>query len=297
MNKKVLLQLDSKKRFVISGLVPILTLFILIYVYPIFSAFFISLSNWKLLSKNRSFIGFDNYIKVIFDPVFQKSFINTVYFVAAYLFLTLFLGLGLALFINSLKKPYQTLLQVILFLPVVTITVAATLIWQWMYVPSFGIYNYLLGFLNIGPLKFLKSSSTVMPSIIIMTIWKWLGVNVVIFLAGLQSIPEQYYEAAKIDGAGPFLIFKRITLPMLKPTLEYISVTTILAAMQVFTEVFMLTAGGPGIASRVVAFHIYEVGFKFLKIGEASAAAFILFAFILLMTIFQFRVFRREELY
>ena len=297
MFKNFFKKFDSKKRFVVSGLVPILTLFTLIYTYPIFSAFFISLTDRKLLSEDKSFILFDNYEKVFSDAVFQKSLINTLYFVAAYLFLTIFLGLGLALFLKSLKKLYQTILQVILFLPVVTVTVAAALIWKWMYVPSFGVYNYLLDFLNIGPLKFLKSSGTVMPSIIIMTIWKWLGVNVIIFLAGLQSIPDQYYEAAKIDGAGPFSLFTHITLPMIKPTMEYVFITTILAAMQVFTEVFMLTAGGPGIASRVVAYHIYEVGFKFLKIGEASAAAFILFAFILLMTIFQFRVFRREELY
>jgi multiple sugar transport system permease protein len=297
MSKRSSVLKNNEKRFIISGLVPIISLFALIFAYPIFSAFYISLNDWKLLSDIHNFIGFSNYIDIFSDDIFQKSFVNTIYFTAIYLALTVTLGLGFAVFLNSLKKIYQTILEVILFLPVVTITVAAALIWRWMYVPSFGIINYLLSFFNIGPFKFLMSPDMVIPSIVIMTTWKWLGLNVIIFLAGIQSIPEQYYEAARIDGAGPLSMFRRITLPLLKPTLEYIFVTTVLASMQVFTEIFMLTSGGPGTSSRVIALHIYEVGFKFLRIGEASAVAFVLFAFILTLTVFQFRIFKREELY
>jgi multiple sugar transport system permease protein len=286
-----------KRRFVYGGLVPILLLFSLIYVYPIFSAFFVSLHDWELLSKTHNFLAFKNYLKVFQDAVFKRSFYNTLYFTFVYLFFTLVIGLSLALFLNSLVKPFQTILEVILFLPVVTITVAGALVWKWMYNPSFGVINYLLGILGMGPFKFLASPKIVIPSIIIMALWKWIGINVIIFLAGLQSIPEEFYEAARIDGASAQFLFWRITLPLLKPTLEYIFVTNILAAMQVFTEIFMLTYGGPGISSRVVAFHIYETGFRFLKIGEASAVAFILFAFILIVTAFQFRIFKREELY
>ena len=288
---------DRKRRFVYAGLIPILLLFSLIYVYPIFSAFFVSLHDWELLSKTHNFLAFKNYLKVFQDAVFRRSFYNTLYFTFVYLFFTLVIGLSLALFLDSLVKPFQTILEVILFLPVVTITVAGALVWKWMYNPSFGIINYLLGILGIGPFKFLASPKIVIPSIIIMALWKWIGINVIIFLAGLQSIPEEFYEAARIDGASAQFLFWRITLPLLKPTLEYIFVTNILAAMQVFTEIFMLTYGGPGISSRVVAFHIYETGFRFLKIGEASAVAFILFAFILIVTAFQFRIFKREELY
>jgi len=288
---------DRKRRFVYAGLIPILLLFSLIYVYPIFSAFFVSLHDWELLSKTHNFLAFKNYLKVFQDAVFKRSFYNTLYFTFVYLFFTLVIGLSLALFLNSLVKPFQTILEVILFLPVVTITVAGALVWKWMYNPSFGVINYLLGILGMGPFKFLASPKIVIPSIIIMALWKWIGINVIIFLAGLQSIPEEFYEAARIDGASAQFLFWRITLPLLKPTLEYIFVTNILAAMQVFTEIFMLTYGGPGISSRVVAFHIYETGFRFLKIGEASAVAFILFAFILIVTAFQFRIFKREELY
>ena len=288
---------DRKRRFVYAGLIPILLLFSLIYVYPIFSAFFVSLHDWELLSKTHNFLAFKNYLKVFQDAVFKRSFYNTLYFTFVYLFFTLVIGLSLALFLDSLVKPFQTILEVILFLPVVTITVAGALVWKWMYNPSFGVINYLLGILGMGPFKFLASPKIVIPSIIIMALWKWIGINVIIFLAGLQSIPEEFYEAARIDGASAQFLFWRITLPLLKPTLEYIFVTNILAAMQVFTEIFMLTYGGPGISSRVVAFHIYETGFRFLKIGEASAVAFILFAFILIVTAFQFRIFKREELY
>lgn len=291
--------INSQKKFVLSSLAPILTLFGLIFAYPIFWAFYISLRDYKLLKRGvSSFVGFANYLEVIKDKVFQASFINTIYFTIFYLFLTLVIGLGLAVYINSIKsKRIQNIIQVIVFLPVVTITVSAAFMWKWMYIPQFGLFNYLLSLLDLGSFRFLNSSNGVIPSIVFMAIWKWVGINVIIFLSGLQSIPEEYYEAARIDGGTPFSIFRRITLPLLKPIFEYVIVTTVLAAMQVFTEIFIMTSGGPGTASRSLAYHIYEVGFKFLKIGEASAVAFLLFAFVLVLTIFQIRVFRREDLY
>jgi multiple sugar transport system permease protein len=289
---------SQKNRFVLAGLAPIIILFLLIFVYPIFSALYISLTDMELLSKSHAFIFFKNYSSLLSDPVFRRSFWNTLYFILFYLLLTIVLGVALATYLNNLKlKGAETGLKTILFLPVVMVTVAGCLIWKWMYNPSFGIFNYLLGLMGVAPSKFLASSSTVMPSIIAMTTWKWLGINVIYFLAGLQAIPEELYEASRIDGAAPFFIFRRITLPLLVPTLEYVSVTTVIAGMQVFAEVFMLTSGGPGISSRVLALHVYEVGFRFLRIGEASAVAFVLFAFLLLITFLQFRVLRKEAVY
>lgn len=283
--------------FVISVLVPITLVFLIVFAYPVFSAFYISLTDMKLLSDSHNFIGFGNYIKVFNDPIFRKSFYNTVYFTFLYLSLNLIISLALALYINSLSQKFQSIVKIIIFLPVIVLTVASILTWGWMYVPSFGIINYFLSFFHIGPLNFLTSSRTVIPSIVVMTLWKWLGINTIIFLAGIQSIPEEYFEAARIDGAKSLNIFTGIILPLLKPTMEYISVTTIFSSMQVFAEVFVLTSGGPGTSSRVLTFHIYEVGFKFLRIGEASTIAFLLFIFILMLTIFQFRLYRRSELY
>ena len=289
---------NRKNRFVIAGLTPIILLFLLVFVYPIFSALYISFTNMELLSKSHTFVLLQNYSNLLNDPVFRKSFWNTLYFVSIYLALTILLGLALALYISNLKsKGGETGFKTVLFLPVIMVTVASCLIWKWMYNPSFGIINYLFSFIGIPPAKFLASPGTVMPSIIAMTIWKWLGINVVYFLAGLQAIPEQLYEASRIDGGTPWFTFRRITLPLLVPTLEYVSVTTIIGGMQVFAEVFMMTYGGPGIASRVLALHVYEVGFRFLRIGEASAVAFVLFVFILIITIFQFRVFKKEATY
>jgi multiple sugar transport system permease protein len=289
---------NRKNRFIIAGLTPIGLLFLLVFVYPIFSALYISFTNMELLSKSHAFVLLQNYSNLLNDPVFRKSFWNTLYFVSIYLALTIVLGLSFATYISSLKnKGAETGFKLVLFLPVIIVTVASCLIWKWMYNPSFGIINYLLSFLGIPPVKFLASPGTVMPSIIAMTIWKWLGINVVYFLAGLQAIPEQLYEASRIDGGTPWFTFRKITLPLLVPTLEYVSVTTIIGGMQVFAEVFMMTYGGPGIASRVLALHVYEVGFRFLRIGEASAVAFVLFLFILLITFFQFRVFKKEATY
>ncbi len=289
---------DPKKRFVVFSLVPILGLFAVIFLYPIVSAFLISMRDWTLLGTTNRFVLERNYVKVLHDPVFVRSFVNTLEFTGLYLALTVLVGLGLAVFANSLRHRLgQGLFKTIVFLPVIMITVAAGLIWRWMYVPSFGIINYVLGLIGIGPFRFLTSPTEVIPSIVVMALWKWVGMNVIIFLAGLQAIPEEYYEASRIDGAGGVRVFRMITLPLLGPTVEYVSITTILSSMQVFSEVFILTSGGPGTASRVLAFHIYEVGFKFLRLGEASAVAFLLFAFILVLTLFQFRAFRREELY
>jgi multiple sugar transport system permease protein len=291
---------DRKRRFVLFSLLPIILLFVLIFIYPIFSALYISLTNMELLSKTREFVGLRNYLMVLRDPVLHTAFWNTAYFVLIYLLLTLTLGLGLALFIDALDlgiKQLSAPAKLVLFLPVIMITVAACLIWKWMYNPSYGVINYILSFLGLGPYKFLASPSIVMPSVVVMTIWKWLGVNVIIFLAGIQSIPEELYQAARIDGGGGLFTFRKITLPLLVPTLEYVTVTTVLQAMQVFTEIFMLTYGGPGTASRVVALHIYEVAFRFLRISEASSVAFILFLMILLLTVFQLRLFRKETYY
>lgn len=291
--------LESKRlRFVVAGLAPIILLFVLIFVYPIFSALYISLTNMELLSRSHAFVFFKNYSNLLRDQVFHRSLLNTLYFILFYLLLTIVLGVALAAYINNLKlKSAQAGLKTILFLPVIMITVAGCLIWKWMYNPSFGVFNYLLSLTGVAPSKFLASSTTVMPSIIAMTTWKWLGINVMYFLAGLQAIPEELYEAARIDGGSPFFIFRRITVPLLVPTLEYVSVTTVIAGMQVFAEVFMLTSGGPGISSRVLALHVYEIGFRFLRIGEASAVAFVLFAFLLLITFLQFRVLRKEAAY
>lgn len=288
----------NQKRFVIMGLSPIIILFGLIFAYPIFSAFYISLTDIKLLSDSHNFIFFGNYLSIFKDQVYRISFLNTLYFALLYFSATIILGLLLALFINKIKRGFiQSTMQTIVFLPVITVTVSAALIWKWMYVPSFGIINYFFGLIHLGPFKYLMSPDSVIPSIVVMTFWKWIGINIIIFVAGLQSVPEEYYEAARIDGASSFKAFFVITIPLLKSTFEYISVTTIMASMQVFTEVFMLTGGGPGTASRVLASHIYEVGFKFTRIGEASAVAFTLFMFVLVLTIFQFRAFKREEIY
>lgn len=289
--------MDSKKKFVLIGLLPIVFMYALIFLYPILRALFISFTNMKLLKRGYELIGFENYIKIINDQVFIKSFLNTLYFTVVYLFITVVVGLLIALFINSLSKLFQNIIKVILFLPVITLTISAGLIWQWMYAPSFGILNYLLSLIGLGPFVYLVSPNMVIPSIVIFVSWKWIGINIIIFLAGLQSIPNEYYEAAKIDGANSLKMFRSVTLPLLIPTIEFIFITTVLASLQVFTEIFILTRGGPGTSSRSIAFHVYEVGFKFLKMGEAAAVAFILFAFILILTIFQFRVFRREEIY
>jgi multiple sugar transport system permease protein len=290
--------IHPQKRFVLFSLTPILAVFAAIFVFPVFSALYISFTNWKMLGKNHKFIYFENYINLFKDDLFTVSFSNTIYFTVIYLILTFVVGLGIALLINQIKNSFfKSTLKIVVFLPVITLTVAACLIWQWMYVPGLGIINYLLSLVNLGPFLFLASSSSAILSVVYVTTWKWVGINIIIFLAGLNSIPKEYYEAANIDGAGKKDIFLKITLPLLTPTIEYVCVTTIVAGVQIFTEIFILTSGGPGTASRLLSLHIFEVGFKYLRMGQASAVAFVLFSFILLLTALQLRFFKKGNAY
>ena len=158
----------------------------------------------------------------------------------------------------------------------------------------FGILNYFLGFLGLGPFDWLSSPTQALPSIILMSVWKAVGYTMVIFLAGLTTIPREYYEAAQVDGASGWQLFRGITLPLLKPTTLFVIVTGMIGGFQVFTQVFVMTRGGPGTATRVLVMHIYDAGFRYFEMGEASALAFIQFAIIFIITFLQVRYFREE---
>jgi ABC-type sugar transport system permease subunit len=181
-------------------------------------------------------------------------------------------------------------LRTIYFLPSVTSFVAVALVWMWIYHPSFGIANFFLGLVGIPPLQWLNSTQTAMISVIIFSIWLGLGYQMVIFLAGLQGIPEEFYEAARIDGASNWQLFRRITLPLLKPTTFFILVTSLISSFQVFTSVYIMTAGGPVQSTDVIVYHIYTAAWEQLRMGYASAMSWVLFVIIMIATWVQFRV-------
>ena len=276
------------------GLLPIVGFYALFFIYPIGSAFFISLHRWRLLEIAHPFIGVQNYLRTFADQIFWISLRNTIFFTVSYVVLAMIVGLGLALLIQQLREPYLTILKTVCFIPFITSMVIVSLLFLWMYQPTFGTINYVLGLVGLGPFNWLQSQQLVIPSIVMMTLWKQVGYVMVIFLAGLLHIPFEYYEAARVDGAGKTASFFRITLPCLKPTTLFVVATSMIGSFQVFTQIYVMTKGGPGTASRVLVYHIYETAFGIFDMGRASAVAFVFFLVVMAFTFMQFRAFRGE---
>lgn len=250
----------------------------------------LSLTSWDLLS-SPEFIGLDNYVTLFTnDPLFRTVLWNTFYFTVVSVPVSTVLALALALTFNTGLRAVP-LYRAAYFLPVITATVVVALIWRWFYNPDFGILNYVLYELGVeSPPNWLSSRKWAMPSVIILSIWKQVGYSMVIFLAGLQSIPPTLYEAASIDGAGPWQRFRNITLPLLTPTTFFVLVISIINALQVFDAVLVLTDGGPANATRTMVYHIWQQGFVFLEMGYAAAVAWILFFFVFLVTVLQWKL-------
>jgi len=204
---------------------PMLSILILV-LFPVLFALYVSFTNWHLVARSRSFVGLANYIHVLKDSVFHICLWNTTYFTLVYVSSVVILGLILALMLQKLPGRFRLLMRYICFAPVVTSMVAISIVWKWLYQPSFGVFNYVLGKIGIGPYNWLTNPKIVMDSIILMTLWKSVGFVMIIFVAGLVGIPEVYYEAAKIDGATPLRALWHITLPLLKNTTLFISVIT-----------------------------------------------------------------------
>ena len=289
----------SQMAFIWIFLPPILLYFAFFAVYPIFSALYISLHRWSLLNADHPFIGLGNYIWVLQDSVFLIALKNTLYFAVAYIGLCVGIGLALGTLVYGFKEPFKSIMQTVYFLPVMTSMVVVAQVWELMYMPGYGILNYFLKFFDLGPFMWTRSTTQVMPAIIIMSVWKSVGYYMVLFIAGLTTIPRSLYEAAWIDGASRWQTFRRITLPLLTPTTLFCLVTGSIGAFQVFTQVYVMTSprGGPGKSSYVLLLYLFEQGFQYFEMGKASAIAFIVFVLILLITLFQMRVLREQFQY
>lgn len=270
--------------------------FMIFTAFPVIAAFVIAFYDWDLLLGAR-YIGLENFRELLFeDDVFRAAFINTVYFTVATVALSTALGLVVALLVNLALRG-MVLFRAIFLLPYVTLTVALSLVWKWLYLPDIGLINRSLGVFGIDGPSWLTSSTWAMPALIFMSVWKTFGYNMVLFVAGLQSIPEHLYEAAKIDGASAWQRFRDITLPMLSPTTFFVVVISIIGSFQVFDQALVMTAGGPGTATTTLVLYIYEQGFQSFHMGYAAAIALLLFVVIFAFTAFQFRVQRRWVTY
>lgn len=276
---------------------PGLIVFAIFTVYALYTSFVLSFHDWEILGE-KEFIGLDNYREVLADTDFREALGHTVYFVIGTVAPTMIIGLGLALLLNSQIRGLG-LFRTAYYLPTLTPLVIAALLWTWVYNADYGLANFYLQKLGIidQPVLWLANRATAMPAVIVMNIWVGAGFSMLVYLAGLQAVPQELYEAAEVDGAGSWTKFRRITVPLLAPTTFFLLVINTIGATKNFTSIFVMTNGGPpgpNGATTTVVFYIYTQAFRFFKMGYASALAYTLFALLFGISYLQFRWYRKR---
>jgi len=261
------------------------TVFVLL---PVIAGLVISFTKWDLLT-SPIWTGINNYRQLFYDPLFWKGLKNSAYYSLLTVPTGIAVSLLLALLVNIPLKGIN-IFRTIYFVPVVTSITAISLVWKWLYNPEFGILNFILDKFGLPPQQWLNDVKLAMPCIALMSIWRGMGYNMVIFLAGIKAIPTQLYEAAKIDGANRFQMLWRITLPLLRPTLFFVLVMSIISSLQVFGEIYVMTDGGPGNATLTYNYFLYQNAFLWFKMGYAASLGYILFLIIFILTLIQFKV-------
>lgn len=275
-------------------LFPALAAIFVFFFLPVIAALVISFTDFDIYAlgsmDNARFIGFKNYARIFEDPLFWTALKNTFYFVISAGPLSVVVSLFAAIILNAKIVKFKSIFRLTYFIPVVTTLIAVAIVWRFIYNPRAGLLNYFLEFFGVNPIDWLGDSTFAMPAIIIMAVWKNFGYNMIIFIAGLQNIPEHLYEAAYLEGANEFQQFKHITLPMLAPTTIFISLITMIGFFQLFAEPYIMTQGGPLNSTLSIVQYMYQEGFRWWNMGYSAALAFVLFAIILIGTVIQFRL-------
>ena len=273
---------------------PALAAIALFFFLPVVAALALSLSDFDIYAiasrANLRFIGAGNYRRLLDEPLFWVALRNTFYFVVVAGPLSIAASLGAALLVDARLARFKSVFRTALFLPVVTTLVAVAVVWRYLYHPRFGLLNHGLALLGLQPIDWLGDPRWALPAIILMAVWKNFGFNMVIFVAGLQSIPERLYEAASIDGARGWKQFVYVTLPMLAPTFLFVAIMTMIGYFQFFAEPYVMTQGGPANSTLSIVLLMYEEGFRWWNLGFAASIAFVLFAIILVFTLVAMRL-------
>jgi multiple sugar transport system permease protein len=282
----------SDERWAFLFVAPMVVGLVLLSAGPILATMGISLTSWDLL-RAPDFVGLDNYVRLVSDNRFLMALRNTTFYTVISVPVGMALSLGLALALNQAIKGISWI-RTMYFLPLVTSAIAVGLVWAWIYSPTSGLLNQALIAIGIPPQKWITDPFWAMPSIIAMSIWQGLPANTIIFLAGLQAIPSDYYDAASVDGAGRSRRFRHVTLPLLTPSLFFTGILSLIGSFQVFDQVFVLSRPGkPTDATITMVYFIYENGFRNFKMGYASAASWVLFMIVAVLMFIYFRSQRR----
>lgn len=273
-------------------LAPSLAVFIVFRHGPALASLLLGFSDWSLVEQPR-FVGLDNYNRLLHDEVFWRSLTNTLEYALYAVPPDVLLALALALLLNQNLRGLK-LFRLAYFIPVVTATAIVAIVWRWLYQPA-GIVNGALQTLGFPPVLWLADPDLALPAIAAMAVWKHVGFNMLIFLAGLQAIPIELEEAARIDGAGRWSIFRNVTLPLLRPIVVLATILTTIGSLQVFDAAYVMTAGGPFYATTTLVYYAYSRAFDQYQMGYASAVAFVLFSIILAVTLLQRRILKGDE--
>lgn len=274
---------------------PVIIAFLLFNLYPMALGLYLSFTSWDIL-RPPTFIGLRNWADLLSDELLWRAVLQTLYYAVASVAGATILSIALALLLNQRLKTIG-FYRMIFFLPAVTSLVAIAMVWRWIYNTEFGVLNVFLGSLGINPVNWLGDPLLAMPAVILMSIWRSAGFNTVLFLAGLQGVPQEYYEAAQIDGASRWDRLWHITLPLISPTTFFVVVNGLIGSWQVFDQVYILTRGGPTLSTITVVYLIYSNGFEWYKTGYASAMAYGLFLIIIALTSVQFLLQKRWVFY
>jgi multiple sugar transport system permease protein len=273
---------------------PALTLIVVFFVGPVIAALGLSFTDFDLYAladpHAARWVGFRNYGRVLHEPLFWQALRNTLYFALVGGPLTVAASLGAALLVNARALRWKATARAVFFAPFVTTLVAVAIVWRYLYHPKYGLLNWLLGHVGVHQIDWLGDPRWAMPAIILMATWKNFGYNMLIFIAGLQNIPRELHEAAALDGATPFQRFRHVTIPMLAPTMFFVVIVTMIGYLQLFTEPYVMTQGGPLRATTSLVLYMYEEGFRWWRLGVAAAIAFLLFVLIVLFTLLQRRI-------
>ncbi len=276
-------------------LAPSLLQFAVLTVFPVFFSFYLSFHEWNILEPEKPFVGLENYQRLLTDRRVRQAIGNTIYYTVASVPLTLFGGLLIALLLNNSIRA-RGIFRGMYYLPAVTSAVAVAVVWKWIFNGDFGLINYYLIQLGVvsEPIRWLTDPALAMPAVIIVSIWGGVGGCMIIYLAGLQAIPEEMYDAARVDGAGPVRTLFSITIPLLAPATFFLTITSIIGAFQQFGLPYLLTAGGPVGRTTTIAYYLYTAAFKNFEMGYAAAMSYLLFAMIFVFTLLHMRFAYRD---
>jgi multiple sugar transport system permease protein len=285
---------NNEARAALLFLAPAIIILSLFFFLPVIAGFALSVTDFDLYTlgdvHNLRFVALRNYRELFANPVFWTAFGNTMYFALVGGPLTVAVSLFAALLVNARLTRWKALFRTIYFAPVVTTLVAVAVVFKYLYHPRFGIINIALGALHLPQPDWLGDPHFAMPAIILLSVWKGFGYTMIIFIAGLQNIPEELYEAARLDGAGAWGQFRHVTMPMLGPTFLFVGVVVAIGQLQIFAEPYVMTGGGPLNKTLTIVMMMYQQGFKFWRMGYAAAVAFILFLVIGAATLLQMRL-------